>query len=175
MNYFPHHPLPAILLVEDSESDRDLFELALAHSGVEAQLTCVESVTEAVMRINRMGVFATTPPISVIVLDLSLSGENGMALLRLLRRGNTENPIPVAVLTGSKLTADRFECDALGVADYLVKPELFSDLVAFVAALQRFFVPSEHHDLDVTHLTSPRQGRSTPERSERSERKEGSG
>jgi CheY-like chemotaxis protein len=148
--------LPEILLIEDRKPDRDLFELALTCSGVPARLTHARSVTEAVQRVNRMGAFAGHPLPTIVILDLIMSGQNGMALLRLLHRWHATDPIPVVVLTASSLTSERCACDALGVSGYQVKPTLFADLVAFVSTLPRHFPPSESHGLGTSHLSLER-------------------
>jgi CheY-like chemotaxis protein len=127
--------LPDILLVEDNKDDRDLFELALKQSDLLATVSFAPGVDDALRRLNRQGHHAHMDLPAVVVLDLSLPDLDGVALLRYLRRHFLPVKIPVVVLTGSHRERDRALCEALHVEDYLVKPEIFSDLVSFVASL----------------------------------------
>ena len=130
--------LPDILLVEDSTDDRDLFELALGRSDRLATVSFAAGVGEALKRLNRQRPYDQLPLPVVVVLDLTLPDLKGVALLRYLRRNLLPARIPVVVLTGSLRAQDRAACEALEIDDYLIKPEIFSDLVAFVASLHRF-------------------------------------
>jgi len=130
--------MPDILLVEDSKDDRDLFELALRRSDLLAAVSFAAGVGEALKRLNRQSPYHDKPLPVVVVLDLALPDLNGVALLRYLRSDILPVRIPVVVLTGSLRAQDRANCESLQIDDYLVKPELFSDLVTFVASLHRY-------------------------------------
>jgi CheY-like chemotaxis protein len=133
--------MPEILLIEDNKDDKDLFELALCASGLQVSLTKAMDATEAVMRLNRKGGAGDLP--ALIVLDLSLPGLKGRTLLQVVKGAYAPRAIPIVVLTGSLVERDRTDCQALGVDDYLLKPQSFEALVRLVASLRRFFAEPE--------------------------------
>ena len=130
--------LPEILLIEDDKDDRDLFEIALMSSGLRAVVAHAGGVADVVKRLTRQGAHAQRALPMVMVLDLDLPDLDGVTLLRYVRRDILPIHIPVVVLTGSQLERDRAVCEAMGVDDFLVKPKVFADLVAFVASRQRY-------------------------------------
>ncbi len=69
-----------------------------------------------------------------ILLDRMLPGIDGLALLAALRRVKST---PVLMLSARQQTDDRVEGLRAGADDYLVKPFVFSELVARVHALLR--------------------------------------
>jgi two-component system OmpR family response regulator len=73
--------------------------------------------------------------IDLLVLDLRLSGEDGMQIARRLRE---ESPgLPIIMLTGRKDEADRVMGLELGADDYLTKPFSPRELLARIRALLR--------------------------------------
>ncbi len=71
----------------------------------------------------------------LLVLDLRLPGQDGLAFLRELRREGSV--LPVLILTARDGTADRVTGLDSGADDYLVKPFAFSELLARLRALLR--------------------------------------
>src|SRR5258706_3802446 len=72
--------------------------------------------------------------VDLIVLDLKLQAEDGMALARRLRE---ESAIPIIMLTGRSEEADRVMGLELGADDYLTKPFSPRELVARIRAVLR--------------------------------------
>lgn len=70
-----------------------------------------------------------------VILDIGLPKMNGLDLLRLLRESN--NSVPVLILTARDETADRVNGLDAGADDYLVKPFEFVELCARLRALSR--------------------------------------
>src|SRR5258708_3071764 len=70
--------------------------------------------------------------IDLIVLDLKLQAEDGMALARRLR---DESAIPLIMLTGRREEADRVMGLELGADDYLTKPFSPRELLARLRAV----------------------------------------
>jgi CheY-like chemotaxis protein len=130
--------IPEILLIEDSKDDRDLFAMALSSSGVHATLSTLFSVTEAVLRIKRLGAHAGSPLPALIVLDLAQPDGDGIALIQLIQRTLIADPVPLVVLTGSQLESHRTRCLELGIAGFHLKPTAFAELVGLVKELSRF-------------------------------------
>jgi two-component system OmpR family response regulator len=72
--------------------------------------------------------------VDLIVLDLGLQGEDGMAIARKLR---AESAIPIIMLTGRMEEADRVMGLELGADDYLTKPFSPRELLARIRAVLR--------------------------------------
>lgn len=102
-----------ILLVEDNPDFQDIFVTMAQHLGYE--VVRAESGMEGI-------VMASTEKPDVIVMDLMLSGLNGIETTRLLKNNRATRDIPVVVCTA--LIDDQQKSAALraGAADYLRKP-----------------------------------------------------
>lgn len=148
--------LPEILLIEDDGNDRDLFVKAVSMSMLPVHVTCTSNAAEAVMRLNRVGDYIGLPLPALIILDLSLPGLQGPALLQVIRNAFGPRYIPIVVLTGSLRERDRQECERLGISDYMVKPQSYFGLVKFVAGLARFF-PTKASPLGVADAGAMKQ------------------
>src|SRR5688572_32217622 len=72
--------------------------------------------------------------VDLIVLDLKLQSEDGMALARRLR---DESAIPIIMLTGRRDEADRVMGLELGADDYLTKPFSPRELLARIRTVLR--------------------------------------
>jgi len=72
--------------------------------------------------------------VNLLVLDLKLEGEDGMALARRVR---DESAIPIIMLTGRRDEADRVMGLELGADDYLTKPFSPRELLARIRAVLR--------------------------------------
>ncbi len=72
---------------------------------------------------------------SAMILDLGLPDEDGMNVLKEMRRDR--DPLPVLVLTARGSVDDRVQGLRAGADDYLVKPFALEELVARLQALMR--------------------------------------
>ncbi len=111
-----------IMLVEDSLLDARVTIEALKSCGYHHRVTLFLDATEAIKFLNRRGPFARAPKPHIILLDLLLPDSDGVSFLRMLRGEPELAKIPVVVLTSSDDSADRQECEALGISSYIVKP-----------------------------------------------------
>ena len=73
-------------------------------------------------------------PVDLVILDLMLSGEDGLTLARALR---SESGIGIIILTGRGETVDRIIGLEMGADDYLPKPFHLRELLARVKAVLR--------------------------------------
>jgi DNA-binding response OmpR family regulator len=78
---------------------------------------------------------ATTGSYSLILLDLTLPGIDGLTVCRKIRR--LESYTPIIMLTSRAAEADRIAGLEMGADDYLTKPFSFSELCARVSAMFR--------------------------------------
>lgn len=72
---------------------------------------------------------------ALLLLDLGLPRQDGLTLLKKIRQ--TENAVPVLIVTARDAVADRVAGLNLGADDYMVKPFDLDELIARVRALMR--------------------------------------
>lgn len=127
-----------ILLVEDNLGDVMLVREALATAGVCHQLHVARDGEEAVKFLKRSSPFDSAPRPDVMILDLNLPRRTGREVMAELSKCEILRPIPVAVLTTSRIdhgiAADfpRLRCL------YNLKTPDFQDLVVTVKQIERF-------------------------------------
>jgi two-component system, OmpR family, copper resistance phosphate regulon response regulator CusR len=117
---------------------------------VEDQMKLLESLTRGlqeegyVVHQATTGVtgyaIATTAQVDTVVLDLMLPDEDGLTLLRRLRKDGFSKPI--LIVTARDTVDDRILGLDAGADDYLVKPFSFGELVARLRALFRRSISS---------------------------------
>jgi two-component system OmpR family response regulator len=115
-----------ILVVDDHREIRDLVGQLLAAEGYRAS-TAADG--QEMRRILDAG------PVDLIVLDLMLPAEDGLALCRALRQGASQ--IPIIMLTAKGDEIDRILGLEMGADDYLAKPFSSRELIARIKAVLR--------------------------------------
>ncbi len=116
---------PHILVVDDDPALRDLLCGYLTESDMRVS---------AVDGGRAMFQVLDDEVVDLVVLDLRLPGEDGLALARRLRE---RAPIPVILLTGRAEEADRVMGLELGADDYVTKPFSPRELLARIRAVLR--------------------------------------
>ncbi|MES3024301.1 MAG: response regulator [Pseudomonadota bacterium] len=116
-----------ILIVDDDRGIRELIAAYLEKNGMRASLAANGRQMRAVLE---QGV-----P-DLIVLDLMLPGEDGLALCRELRAGKLR-AVPVLMLTARGEEVDRIIGLEMGADDYLTKPFAVRELLARIRAVLR--------------------------------------
>jgi DNA-binding response OmpR family regulator len=120
----PETAQPHILVVDDDPQIRDLLQEYFAANALR---TSAASSGKEMMRI------LADQAVDLVVLDLRLAGEDGMALARKLRE---RSAIPIIMLTGVLDEDDRVRGLELGV-DYITKPFSPKQLLARIRTLLR--------------------------------------
>ncbi len=128
----------SILLIEDSSGECELFRLALAQTGHDVALY-TEHDTEAAFHFLEDRAHHHPLP-SLVLLDLSLCGQNGCDLLKRVRADARFARIPVVVFTTSDASSDLSLAYASGANGYVVKPGTFDELVHCVADICRYWL-----------------------------------
>lgn len=116
-----------ILIVDDDREIRDLLCAYLRRNGLRAS---------ALPDGRGLRAFLEADPADLIVLDLTLPGEDGLTLCRDLR-ARDRNPTPILMLTARGDEADRILGLEMGADDYLAKPFAARELLARVKAILR--------------------------------------
>jgi len=116
---------PHILVVDDHAEIRDLLGKYLERHGCRVSL----AADGAAMRRSLRG-----SAIDLVVLDIMMPGEDGLALCRELRTGHAT---PVIFLTAMGEETDRVVGLELGADDYMVKPFNPRELLARIKAVLR--------------------------------------
>jgi two-component system, OmpR family, response regulator len=116
---------PHILVVDDDPQIRDLLQEYLVQNELRVSVTSTG---------KEMSEILADHAIDLVVLDLRLAGEDGMALARKLRE---ESAIPVIILTGVRDEADRIMGLEFGADDYLTKPFSPRELLARIRTVLR--------------------------------------
>lgn len=123
------HAWSTILLVEDDEDDRFLFEQAFAEVATTNRLVMAGDGD------SLMDILARTvpPPPYVIFLDLNMPKKTGFQCLTEIRNHQAYKDIPVVILSTSTnaLHIDQVYID--GANYYIFKPSSFSQLKAAIA------------------------------------------
>ncbi|MDF3835493.1 response regulator transcription factor [Cupriavidus basilensis] len=124
MDLSPASPLH-LLIVDDDPQIRSMLAEYLATFGIEADGAEGGAAMRAAMAVRDY---------DLVVLDLSLPGENGLALCREIReRGD----LPVIMLTARTELADRVVGLEVGADDYVTKPFEMRELVARIHTVLR--------------------------------------
>lgn len=121
----PQAALPHVLAVDDDPVIRQLITDYLAQN--ELRVTAVADG-------RAMREVIAEQVVDLIVLDLKLKSEDGMALARSLR---DDSAIPIIMLTGRRDEADRVMGLELGADDYLTKPFSPRELLARIRTVLR--------------------------------------
>lgn len=121
----PEPSRPHILVIDDDPQIRGLLQEYLTEN--ELRVSVASTGTEMSRILNEAA-------IDLVVLDLRLGSEDGMAIARSLR---DQSGIPIVMLTGVREEADRVMALELGADDYLTKPFSPRELLARVRAVIR--------------------------------------
>lgn len=128
-------------MVEDEPRTQDLILRTLREAGFRGMV--------AITRAETLSLLAEEAIIAII-LDLGLPVDDGLSILREIRR---TDGVPVLILTGRAGIRERVNGLEAGADDYLVKPFAPEELVARLRAILRRTQPSRARDTVETSLT----------------------
>ena len=127
-----------IFCVEDDKSIRDLVIYTLTAVGYEAEgFATGEEMFKALEK--------TSP--QLIMLDIMLPDEDGLAILKKLKSDPMTEDIPVIMATAKGTEYDKVVGLDLGADDYLAKPFGMMEMISRVKAVLRRSVPKEKTDV----------------------------
>lgn len=122
-----------ILLVEDTEMDRDMLSRRLARQGYQ--------VVIAVDARQGLAMARSESP-DLILMDLNLPGRDGWEATRQLKAASQTRTIPVIAITAHAMAGDRENALDAGCDDYETKPIEFPRLLEKIEAALRKEAPS---------------------------------
>ena len=114
-----------IYIVEDDDNIRELEAFAMKNNGYDTG--CFESSKEFYK-----AVIKAVP--DLILLDIMLPGEDGLAILKKLRDDPVTTKIPVIIISAKTTELDSVKGLDMGADDYLCKPFGVMELVSRVRA-----------------------------------------
>ena len=129
-----------ILVIDDDSQIRALLQEYLAENGMRVSIASSG---------DQMSQILNDEAIDLVVLDLRLGREDGMAIARSLR---DQSAIPIVMLTGVRDEADRVMGLELGADDYLTKPFSPRELLARIRTVLRrtkASMPSQSRQRDI--------------------------
>lgn len=127
-----------IFCVEDDKSIRDLVIYTLTAVGYEAEgFATGEEMFKALEK--------TSP--QLIMLDIMLPDEDGLAILKKLKSDPMTEDIPVIMATAKGTEYDKVVGLDIGADDYLAKPFGMMEMISRVKAVLRRSAPKEKTDL----------------------------
>jgi two-component system, OmpR family, response regulator len=116
---------PHILVVDDDPQIRELLQEYLTENALRVSVASTGEQMTAIL---------DNEAIDLVILDLRLAGEDGMAIARTLR---DKSAIPIIMITGIRDEADRIMGLELGADDYLTKPFSPRELLARIRTVLR--------------------------------------
>jgi CheY-like chemotaxis protein len=143
-----------ILLAEDDPNDAALMRRAFESAGFPNPLYIVHNGQEVVDYLEGSGEFSQRdrhPLPGIVVLDLKMPLMDGFDVLAWLRAHSQFDTLPVVVLTASKLEEDINKSRELGVYDYRVKPQAFTDLVRLLDDVRQCWLDEQFNHFAPAH------------------------
>lgn len=126
-----------IYYVEDETNIRELVLYTLAQTGFEAR-GFADSQSFWIGMIERQP--------ELILLDVMLPGEDGVAILKRLRNSESTRALPVILLTARGAEYDKVTGLDCGADDYITKPFGMMELISRIKAVLRRSAPRELTD-----------------------------
>ena len=117
-----------IWCVEDDDHIRDIEVYTLSKTGFESKGFCNGAAMWSELEHELA---------NLILLDVMLPGEDGVAILKRLRSAARTREIPVIMATAKGMEYDKVQSLDLGADDYLVKPFGMMEMVSRVRAVLR--------------------------------------
>ena len=117
-----------IWIIEDDDNIRDMIIYALTSAGFQAEgFVCGEEFWKAL----------DPDAPALLLLDIMLPGEDGIAILKSLKESSKHKSIPVVMLTAKGTEYDRITGLDLGADDYITKPFSVLEVISRVRAVLR--------------------------------------
>ena len=140
----------SVLIIEDTESSRELLETLLR--GWSIPPVSVGTAEEGLALLERRNRPGASDPFGLVVLDWLLPGMNGLDAAALIRAREETRTLPIVLISAYAGKEEEARCAALGVNVFLPKPITASSLFDAVVQAQGARVHVSRRALD-TALT----------------------
>ena len=132
---------PVILLVENDKADQEIIRRIADQGATSAQLEIVSSGQEALDYLSRAreNNDSSTPPPSLVLLDLNMPGLSGLDVLARIRNQKSTRSLPVVVLSTSDQESDIVQSYDMGANSFLTKPVKFDEFIRVIRELDEYW------------------------------------
>jgi CheY-like chemotaxis protein len=127
-----------ILVVDDNPADSELISEVLASDG-RVHVRAVPDGVAAVEFLRRQGTYSHALLPDFVILDLSLPGKDGLAVLADVKTDALLRKIPISVFSTSEVGRDITRSYELGANSYVRKPGNLTDFISAVALMREFW------------------------------------
>ncbi len=137
MNEINNHPID-ILLVEDNSADIKITLRAFEKAKIKNNIYVVRDGEEAIDFIFHKNIYEDSkkyPCPDLILLDINMPKLNGFEVLKILKKDEKYDYIPIVILTSSKNEEDVFSSFKFGAVSYIQKPVTYEN---FQEVIDRF-------------------------------------
>jgi chemotaxis family two-component system response regulator Rcp1 len=128
-----------VLLVDDNPADTDLTSEVLARNGCPSHIHAVVDGVEAIAFLRQQGKYAHAILPDFVILDLSLPGKDGTAVLAEVKSDPVLRKIPIAIFSTSEARQDILRSYELGANCYVSKPGNLGDFISAVTSIGEFW------------------------------------
>ena len=128
-----------VLLVDDNPADTDLTTEVLARHGCPSHIHAVMDGAEAIAFLHREGKYANAVRPDFVILDLSLPGKDGRAVLAEVKADPLLRKIPITIFSPSEARQDIMRSYELGANCYVSKPGNLRDFISAVTSIGEFW------------------------------------
>jgi chemotaxis family two-component system response regulator Rcp1 len=128
-----------VLLVDDNPADTDLTTEVLARNGCPSHIHAVMNGAEAIAFLHREGKYANALRPDFVILDLSLPGKDGRAVLAEVKADPLLRKIPITIFSTSEARQDIMRSYELGANCYVSKPGNLRDFISAVTSIGEFW------------------------------------
>jgi two-component system, chemotaxis family, response regulator Rcp1 len=133
-----------VLLVDDNPADSDLTTEVLTRNGCPTHIHAVGDGGEAMAFLRRQGKYAGMLRPDFVILDLSLPGKDGRAVLAEVKGDQHLRKIPIAIFSTSEARQDIIRSYELGANCYVSKPGNLRDFISAVTSIGEFWFGLVH-------------------------------
>ena len=122
-------------MVDDDEDDREIFQIALQKTGINATLITASNGAAAIEKLSSDGDFIP----DYIFLDVNMPGMNGTVCLNEIKKIQRLNAVPVIIYSTSSNPLNEEETRRLKASHYLIKPpdvKVLSGMITAIATTQ---------------------------------------
>jgi PAS domain S-box-containing protein len=129
-----------IMIVDDNEINREILKEQLSTLNI--------SITEAIHGRECLDILSKNIDFNLILMDIQMPILDGIETTKLIKSDPELSSIPIITLSAHGFQEEIDKCKKIGVADFLVKPVNFEDLVASISRYIR--LPEEKKDTAIS-------------------------